>query len=124
MPIIDIELVTSAADGGPPQREQLQVLADKLGHLFNSEPANTWVKLRTVDVAQYAENRTDMETSAKPVFVNVLRAQLPDANRIRAEMVVVAEIVARTLKRPRENVHVLYAPDARGRIGFGGQLVE
>ena len=124
MPIIDIELVASAADGGPPRRELLQVIADELGDLFNSEPANTWVKLRSVDAAQYVENRTELEASASPVFVNVLRAQLPDADTIRAEMAAIAEVVARTLKRPCENVHVLYAPDAKGRVGFGGQLVE
>ena len=57
-----------------------------------------------------------------PTFVSVLRMELPESEALRREMKEVAKIVARTLGRPLENVHVLYEPGARGRIGFGGML--
>ena len=117
MPIVDIELVTGDPETG---RSQLQTLADELGNLFGSEPGGTWVKLRWMDPADYAENQADDELW--PTFVNILKLQLPDEDERRREMAAVAEIVARTLHRRRENVHVLYAPPAEGRIGFGGEL--
>ena len=40
------------------------------------------------------------------------------------EMAEIAEAVARSLERPVENMHVVYAPGASGRIGFGGVLTE
>ena len=119
MPIVDIELVADDPDAGrgPP----LQALADELGDLFGSGPGGTWVKLRATDPAGYAENQT-VGGAFAPVFVNIVKHQLPDENERRREVAAVAEIVARTLDRPRENVHVLYAPSAEGRIGFGGEL--
>lgn len=119
MPIVDIELVTSDPEAG---RGQLQALVDELGNLFGSEPGGTWVKVRSMDPAAYAENKPDANARHLPTFVNVLRHELPDAEKRRREMAGVAEIVARTLHLQRENVHVLYAPPAQGRIGFGGEL--
>ena len=119
MPIVDIELVTGDPEAG---RSQLQTLVDELGNLFGSEPGGTWVKVRSMNPAAYAENEVSEETRHLPTFVNVLRHQLPDVDERRREMASIAEIVARTLLRRRENVHVLYAPPAEGRIGFGGEL--
>ena len=118
MPIVDIELVTSepATDRG-----QLQSLVDELGDLFGSKPGGTWVKLRSLDPTAYAENHAASD-ELRPTFVNIMKLQLPDEDERRREMAAVAEIVARTLHRRRENVHVLYAPHAEGRIGFGGEL--
>ena len=124
MPIIDVELVTSADEPNAASKEQLQILADELGDLFDSGPAGTWIRLRSIDQAEYAENRTPPGTSVRPTFVNVLHAELPEAGALRTEMAGIAEIVARTLGRPQDNVHVLYAPGAKGRIGFGGELLE
>lgn len=118
MPIVDIELVAGDPEEG---RGQLQTLVDELGDLFGSEPGGTWVKLRSTDPAGYAENQVAAGTY-RPTFVNIQRLQLPDEDERRREMAAVAEIVARTLNRRRENVHVLYAPPAEGRIGFGGEL--
>jgi len=118
MPIVDIELVAGDPEEG---RGQLQTLVDELGDLFGSGPGGTWVKLRSTDPAGYAENQVAAGTYG-PTFVNIQRLQLPDEDERRREMAAVAEIVARTLNRRRENVHVLYAPSAKGRIGFGGEL--
>ena len=118
MPIVDIELVAGDPEEG---RDQLQALVDELGNLFGSEPGGTWVKLRATNPAGYAESQTATGEYC-PTFVNIQRLQIPDVDERRREMAAVAEIVARTLSRRRENVHVLYAPSAKGRIGFGGKL--
>lgn len=118
MPTVDIELVAGDPEEG---RGQLQSLADELGDLFGSEPGGTWVKLRSTDPAGYAENQV-VAGVYRLTFVNIQRLKLPDGDERRREMAAVAEIVARTLNRRRENVHVLYAPPAEGRIGFGGEL--
>ena len=123
MPIVDIEVVTDASEPVA-GKEQLQSLADELGDLFGSDPGDTWIRLRSIDRRGYAENRTLIDGSVRPTFVSVLRYELPDAVELRREMAGIAEAVARILDRPRENVHVLYSPDARGRIGFGGELEE
>lgn len=124
MPIIDIEVVTGEGGALLPDKRRLQQLTDELGDVFRSEPANTWVRLRSLDETAYAENRSDGPEAVPPVFVGVLRAHLPDASTIRREMAEIAEAVARSLERPVENVHVVYAPGASGRIGFGGVLTE
>ena len=124
MPIVDIELVTRTTDPVAVDTEMLQIVADELGDLFGSESGGTWVRLRSMDQRAYAENRVPTDSEATPVFVNVLCADFPEVSALRREMAGVADIVARWLDHPRENVHVLYAPGARGRIGFGGVLVE
>ena len=123
MPIVDIEVVTNASETVA-GKEQLQCLADELGDLFGSEPGDTWIRLRSMDRRGYAENRTLVDGRVRPTFVSVLRYELPDAAELRREMAGIAEAVARILDRPRENVHVLYSPGAKGRIGFGGKLEE
>ena len=124
MPIVDVEVVTGATDPEAIGKEALQLLADELGSLFGGDPGGTWVRLRTIDRNAYAENRAAVRPDARPTFVNILRAETPERGTLRREMKKVAEIVARTLDRPPENVHVLYAPGAIGRIGFGGSLLE
>ena len=121
MPIVDIEVVANTSEPVP-GKEQLQALVDELGDLFDSEPGGTWIRLRSIDRRGYAENRTLLDESVRPTFVSVLRYELPDAVELRREMAGIAEAVARILDRPRENVHVLYSPRAKGRIGFGGEL--
>lgn len=124
MPIVDIEVVAGDCGALMPGKRRLQQLTDELGDVFHSEPANTWVRLRSLDETAYAENRSVGPAAVLPVFVNVLKAQLPNASAMRREMAEIAEAVARSLERPVENVHVVYAPGASGRIGFGGVLTE
>lgn len=122
MPIVDIEVVT--ADTRTIGKDRLQILADELGHLFGSDSGGTWVRLRSIDPDAYAENQAAGGPQARPAFVNILRAELPESSELRREMAGVAEIVARVLDHHRESVHVLYGLAARGRIGFGGELME
>ena len=123
MPIVDIEILTTTTGPVSIDTESLQCVADELGELFGSAPGNTWIRLRSIDKNDYAENGVVTELQATPVFVSVLRADLPEVSALRREMAGVADVVSRALDHPRENVHVLYAPGARGRIGFGGELM-
>ena len=123
MPIVDIEFLTNTTDAAAIDKESLQCVTDELGELFRSAPGGTRVRLRRIDPNAYAENGTATESQAAPVFVSVLRADVPEAAALRREMAGVADIVSRALDHPRENMHVLYAPEARGRIGFGGVLM-
>ncbi len=123
MPIVDIQVVAGTVpDPEAVGKEKLQTLTDALGSLFGGGPGSTWVRLRSIDQDAYAENHMAPGTWPAPTFVSVLRTELPEPDALRREMREVAEIVARTLGRPLENVHVLYEPGARGRIGFGGML--
>jgi hypothetical protein len=56
------------------------------------------------------------------VFVTVLKAQRPTGSALEAEVRALREGVSRVCGRAVENVHVLYEPDAQGRIAFGGSL--
>lgn len=123
MPIVDIQVVAATVpDPEVIGKEKLQILTDALGSLFGGGPGSTWVRLRSIDQDSYAESHMAQGTWPAPTFVSVLRMELPEPDALRREMKEVAEIVAQTLGRPLENVHVLYEPGARGRIGFGGVL--
>lgn len=120
MPIVDLELVIASEDGDALPREKISMLADSLGMIFGSPPAGTWLRVRYLPDSRYAEN--DPSRSEYPVFVTVLKARIADPDGLAEEMRQVAGAVARAVGRPEENVHVLYEPDAAGRIGFGGIL--
>ena len=56
------------------------------------------------------------------MFVTVRKAQRPTGPALEAEVRALTEGVARICGRQVENVHILYEPDAQGRIAFGGRL--
>ncbi|MEQ8858194.1 MAG: hypothetical protein RIC56_06065 [Pseudomonadales bacterium] len=122
MPIVDLELVTAASAAEALSADGLRDLADSLGEIFASPPQGTWVRVRCLDPIHYAENARDQPVF--PVFVTVLKSRVPDPEVLAAEMRRVAAAVAAALARPVENVHVLYQPQAIGRIGFGGELLK
>lgn len=119
MPIIDIELVS--ATRAPAAPGVAQVLADALGDAFEVEAGKVWVRMRALPAANYAENRTN---ALEPAFVTILASEPPTGEALRRRVAQVTEIVARHTHRPPELVHVLFEPAARGRIAFGGRLVE
>ena len=123
MPIVDIEVLEDA-DNPASLDAHLQTLADRLGELFSSDAAGTWVRLRYLSRSHYAENQVAVETNVRPTFVTVLKARLPDTDALRAEAKQIAVIVGTAFDRPHANVHVLYAPPAEGRIAFAGELLE
>lgn len=114
MPIVDVELV------GPPAVAGLaRALADDLGRVFGAAPGTVWVRVRALDAGSYAENGA---AAAAPVFVTLLLAAPPARAALGRLVADVADAVARGAGRPRENVHVLLEPAAKGRIAFGGRL--
>jgi len=124
MPILDIEIVEDAPPGGPHPPATVRVLADRIAAVLGSGPAGTWVKLHYLPRDSYAENGGDVPPGVRPTFVTVLLARHPDAPEPRRLARRIADAVAATLDRPRENVHVLFEPPAAGRIAFGGELFE
>ena len=121
MPIVTIEVLKTAGDPEiPPQT--LQQLTDALGELFQSEAGGTWVKLRYLDSSNYAENQTTLPASTRPVMVEIIHSRLPAELELAVQAAAVCEVVAGHLNQPEQNVHILYQPNARGRIAFGGKL--
>ena len=118
MPIIDVEIVTSESlDGGLAAR-----IADMAAEVFGGPPASTWVRVRALPLEHYAENGVAAPEGWRSVFVTVRKAQRPTGLALEAEVRALTEGVARVCGRPVENVHILYEPDAQGRIAFGGRL--
>lgn len=121
MPILDVELVQG--DGAPPLPAALsQSLADAAGRTFGSAPGRTWVRLRTLAAAQYAENEATLAAGELPVFVTVLHAQPPRGDALAAEVAALTRALAACLGRAPDRVHLQYAPPGAGRLAFGGKL--
>ncbi len=122
MPILEVELTGGVA--APARAGLARRIADAAGALFESAPGGTWVRVRDVPPADYAENATDaVAAGTQPVFVRVLRRALPDSPALAREIESLAEAVAKETGRPRDQVHVIYEPPGAGRVAFGGRLI-
>jgi len=121
MPILDVEVVLEPGEALRP--ELAGELADRAGEVFGALPGTTWVKLRVIPAAHYAENQASRPTDVYPVFVSVLKAKLPPIDERQVEVTRLIEAVASACRRPPENVHILYLPEGAGRMAFGGTLV-
>jgi phenylpyruvate tautomerase PptA (4-oxalocrotonate tautomerase family) len=114
MPILDVEVV------GEPAACSAAALARAVGAALGAAEGSVWVRLRCLPAADYGENGALPEPL--PVFVRVLarHASLPaDAGTARR----IGAAVARELQRPRDLVHVIFEPDAQGRVFFGAASV-
>ena len=116
MPIVNIEIVAGTIDA-----KATQDLADGIGRAFGAEPGKLWLKVHELPGKHYAENDT---AALHPVFVTVTASAPPEGATLRARVTQIVDVVAKHTGRPRENIHVEFAPAARGRIAFGGKLVE
>lgn len=123
MPIVTIKLVTHD-ESEYPDKQQVQSLADELGDLFGSGKGGTWIKVEFIPMDMYAENRAEIAPNVQPTFVEVLKSDLPSMDERSAEVLQIAQVVAAGVRRPSENVHVLYLPPAKGRMAFGGKLLD
>ncbi len=121
MPILDIEIVTAKDEA--PGDGLASKLADAAAKVFETPDGRTWVRLRTLPRARYAENGGGPPKTVLPVFVSVLKSAPPYGDLRKTEAKNLAEAVAFALERPQENVHVLYEPATGGRIAFGGNLL-
>ena len=123
MPILDIELVQP--DGAlPPASALTQALADAAGRALGAAPGRTWVRLRTLPAAHYAESETAVSADELPVFATVLHAHVPQGDALAVEATALTQALAACLGRSSQRVHVQYAPAAAGRQAFGGVLVR
>jgi phenylpyruvate tautomerase PptA (4-oxalocrotonate tautomerase family) len=98
-------------------------LANAAAEVFGSPPGRTWVRLRSLPAAAYAENGEVAPPAELPVFVSVLQARPPTGDRLVAEVAALTSAVAAQTGRDAAQVHVTYEPPAVGRQAFGGQLV-
>jgi len=122
MPILDIEMVISPDE--QPAADFALALADAAAGVFGLPAGRTWVKLRTLPAADYAENGVDAGATPKPVLVRVLKHTLQDGEALRAEAAALASAIAKVCGRPRDHVHILYEPSGKGRAAFGGVLID
>jgi phenylpyruvate tautomerase PptA (4-oxalocrotonate tautomerase family) len=118
MPILNVEIVTS----DPIEAGLTTRIAEVAGQVFGGPAGSTWVRLRALPPEQYAENGTTSPAGWHAVFVTVLKAQRPSGPVLQAEVRALTDGIAHVCGRPAENVHILYEPDARGRIAFGGEV--
>lgn len=121
MPILEVEIVTSHGESLQPGLAQQ--LADAAGDVFGTPPGRTWARLRTLSRDQYAENRAAVLIDIQPVFVTVLKSRACGTAELKGETAKLCEALAQACGRPKENVHILYLPEAAGRMSFGGELV-
>lgn len=121
MPIVDVEIVSTAAEPSP--QPPVAVLANALGRVFGSRPGHTWVRLRVLPASCYAENDAPVPSDALPVFVSVLQARPPQGAEFQTQVAAVTQAVAAWLACSSERVHVGYVPAAAGRQAFGGKVV-
>lgn len=121
MPIVDIRIVTGDPELAPNVARRL---ADAIGRTLGCAPGRAWVRVDLLNAARYAENDSPMEAGGLPVFATVLHADPPQGPARAAEALALATCIAEVLGRPPDRVHVEYASAGRGRIAFGGKLVE
>lgn len=121
MPILDVEMVVSQPLDQP--RKLAQRIADATADLFEAGERRVWVRLRELPESHYAENGKAV-SGTLPIFIDVLKSSSDSRDIRRQESVALAELIASACDRPKEHVHVLYAPPAAGRIAFGGLLME
>ncbi len=120
MPIVDIEIVEQPGHSLPTNLANL--LAACIGEVLHAQAGTVWVKLHRLALADYAESDGN-PNSITPIFVNVLMRLPPQGEELAAMMRELTVAIAEVCERPIENVHVLFAPSARGRQAFGGELV-
>ena len=122
MPILDIEIV------GEPRlvfrRDLTERIAEAAATALQSRPRGTWVKLRVITPDDYAENEMARSETVRPVFVRVLLADPPDGEQLHSQSRALARAIGAACERAPEHVHIIYEPPARGRIAFGGELLE
>lgn len=122
MPIVDVTIVVGR--GEKIAIGLTQTLADAVGRVLSSHPGQTWVRLHLLAHDRYAENNSHLNSTDLPVFVVMLSRQLPDQSQLAGEIAKLTRAISEATGRPSDSVHIEYAPNAVGRVAFGGRLVE
>ena len=122
MPIVTVEVVVDL--DRTLNLNLAQSLANAIGRSLASPPGQTWVRLNVLGRNAYAENEHVVDADALPVFVTVLKRQVPLGAELQAEVTALTQAVAQVLARSAEYVHVENATAAANRLAFGGKLVQ
>ncbi len=122
MPILDVQLIGAVPEDL--RADLARRIADAAAEVLRTRPQGTWVKLHFIASDAYAENAGGPPPGAQPVIASVLMADRPPGEELASQSVRLTAAIARACGRPAENVHLIYEPCARGRIAFGGQLLE
>jgi phenylpyruvate tautomerase PptA (4-oxalocrotonate tautomerase family) len=122
MPIVDVQLVLADATAAP--IGAAQAVADALGKVFGTPAGQTWVRISTLSASNYAENESKLAHHELPVFVAVTFANTPEGNARAVQASEIAGATAASLNKSIGQVHIEYAPPARGRIAFGGVFAK
>jgi phenylpyruvate tautomerase PptA (4-oxalocrotonate tautomerase family) len=120
MPIVDIKIVAPVGTKLP--EGAASMLAQALAAVFQAPGGRVWVRLEQLAEHLYAENGPAQR--AHPVFVTVLHADLPPPEALAAQALALSRAVSGCLGHQAEHVHVEYAPPGRGRVAFGGKLMQ
>ena len=120
MPIVDVKIVAPVGTTVP--EATASMLAQVLGAVFQAPEGRVWVRLEQLAEHLYAQNGP--ADGVCPVFVTVLHADLPPREALAAQALALARAVAGCLGRQAEHVHVEYSPPGRGRVAFGGKLMQ
>jgi phenylpyruvate tautomerase PptA (4-oxalocrotonate tautomerase family) len=116
MPILEVEVIGQQA-GDPPTEKLAERIANGVGASLGVPKGQLWVKVQKLPASGYAENGPPRKNL--PVFVRVIvRTKDPSVWPKRAE--VIATAVSEATTRERASVHVIFEPDATGRVFFGG----
>jgi len=121
MPILDVQIVLRPGEELPPNLAS--AIADAAAPVFGAPPGNTWVLVKALPASAYAEDSSPPGEGFIPVFVSVLKARLDPIEKLKEEAMRLSKAIAIACQRPQENVHILYEPEALGRIAFGGHLM-
>lgn len=122
MPIVEVEMLINPGERLKPNLAQQ--LADGIGEILGTPKGHTWVRLRALSRAQYAENGGHPPLDTKPIFISVLKYDLASTQKLRVEVKKLTKTIAQATGRSGENIHILYLPKGKGRIAFGGNLLE
>lgn len=120
MPLIEVEVV--ADDELSPTLAAR--LAEAAGAALDAPAGQTWVRLRRLTTASYAESGGGPPPGLRPVFVQILQARLPDEATLARQAASLSAAIAEVCGRPADHVHVVFCPAGEGRIAFGGRLLH
>jgi len=121
VPLLEVEVVLK--DSEVLDLRAAARIAEAAASVFGAPPGNTWVRMKTLLPTAYAEDAGGPPDGVFPVFVSVVKARYGSVGERTSEAERLTRAIAPILKRPPENVHILYEPDGAGRVAFGGRLV-
>ena len=120
MPILQVDIVGESSDFS---EDLAQRIADRAGQVLQSRPQGTWVKVDFIAPSNYAENEGG-EEQFEPVFVSIVQSASLDKEQLKDQISQLTLAISSATGRPAENIHTIAEPSAKGRVAFGGKLVE